>query len=155
MKTIHQNLNIMVQEGVIYTDGREVKVTPYQLIVGSKEYLLDGITKIRFLTIHQSKFPPIFLMLLGLGGIVCGWLNVFTGDPVNIGSYSMAINQLCDLAGVFLLLTGAIWLAVLHDRYAVRITTAEGEKDAVVSKRRDYISQIVSALHEAVDYKFE
>ena len=37
----------------------------------------------------------------------------------------------------------------LGERYAVSITTAEGEKNVVISKRKEYITQIVHALNEA------
>ena len=48
-----------------------------------------------------------------------------------------------------LALIGIIVLAIVRERYAVRIATAEGEKNAVVSDKKEYISQIVNALNEA------
>jgi hypothetical protein len=37
----------------------------------------------------------------------------------------------------------------LREKYAVRIYTAEGEKNVVVSASREYISQIIDALNRA------
>ena len=41
---------------------------------------------------------------------------------------------------------------MIRQRYAVRIATAEGEKDVVVSSRKEYIQQIVDALNRAYNY---
>ena len=48
-------------------------------------------------------------------------------------------------------LIGILILASAHERYAVRIGTAEGEKNAVVSRKREYIAQIVDAINHAFD----
>ena len=58
--------------------------------------------------------------------------------------------------GVAIALIGTIQIILERERYAVRIATAEGEKNVVVSKRKEYISQIVDALNEAyrtVDFR--
>jgi len=44
---------------------------------------------------------------------------------------------------------GLIVMVIVRERYAVRIATAEGEKNAVVSNKKEYIAQIVNALNEA------
>jgi hypothetical protein len=54
--------------------------------------------------------------------------------------------------GGFLVVLGSIALAVVREKYSVRIATAEGEKDAVVSTKKEYISQIVDAINNAVSY---
>jgi len=147
---------IMTQDGVIYTDGREVKVTPYQFIVGKTEYLLEGITTIRLFIIRGNKLPAIILILLGMGGILAGWRQLLAGeiDSATAGTHVLTYNQLAIYGGAILFVLGALLFALVQDKYAVRITTAEGEKDAVVSTKKDYINQIVSALREAVNYRF-
>jgi hypothetical protein len=64
---------------------------------------------------------------------------------------TLAINTFAMWVGVGLVVLGIIILAVSRVRYAVRISTAEGEKNAVVSGKREYISQIVDAIHSAFD----
>jgi hypothetical protein len=54
--------------------------------------------------------------------------------------------------GGFLTLVGIIALAIVRERYAVRIATAEGERDAVVSSKKEYVSQIVDAINQAVTF---
>ena len=58
-------------------------------------------------------------------------------------------NTVAIWAGGAIALIGILVLAIVRERYAVRIATAEGEKNAVVSERKEYISQIVNALNEA------
>ena len=139
----------MIQDGVIYTDGHDVKVTPHQLIVGKTEYLLAGVTAIRLVTLRGNKMPPILFILLGIAGIVVGWKQLLSGAI----SAGITLNQLAVYAGAILFILGALWFGLVHDKYAVRITTAAGEKDAVVSTKKDYINQIVSALQEAANSK--
>ena len=139
----------MIEGSVIYTDGHRVKVTPYQFIVGKVEYLLEGIIKIRFLTIRGNKWPGIFLAVVGVIGFVCGWLGLFYREAVYAGDTLLNLNQIAIYAGGALFLIGLIWLIIVRDKYTVRITTAEGDKDAVVSRKKDYIQQIVNALYQA------
>lgn len=150
------NFNRMTQDGVIYTDGREVTVTPYQFIVGKTEYLLEGITTIRLFTLRGNKLPAIVLILLGIMGVLAGWKQLFSGaiNSAQAGTHVVTFNQLVVYGGIILFVMGALWFALVQDKYAIRITTAEGEKDAVVSTKKDYINQIVSALREAVNYRF-
>ena len=44
---------------------------------------------------------------------------------------------------------GLLIMIRMREKYAVRIFTAEGEKNVVVSQSREYISQIVDALNRA------
>jgi hypothetical protein len=58
-------------------------------------------------------------------------------------------NEVAMWAGGGVALIGLLVVAIVRERYAVRIATAEGEKNAVVSDKKEYISQIVNALNEA------
>jgi hypothetical protein len=61
-------------------------------------------------------------------------------------------NTLALWVGIALAAIGIILLMLAKERYAVRIGTAEGEKNAVVSSKREYIAQIVDAVHSAFDF---
>ena len=141
----------MTQDGVIYTDGREVTITPFQFIIGRTEYLLEGITKIRFLTLRARRAAPIVLLLLGIVLTILGAMYKITPGTlsVNMGAFAPA-DAIIFYIGIILLILGLIWLLRIHDRYSVRITTAEGDKDAIISDNRDYIQQIIDALREAM-----
>ncbi len=141
----------MTQDGVIYTDGREVTITPFQFIIGRTEYLLEGITKIRVLTIRARRAAPIVFLLVGIMLTILGATYKITPGTMNMnmGSFAPA-DAFIFYSGMVLLVFGMIWLLRIHDRYSVRITTAEGDKDAIISDNRDYIQQIIDALREAM-----
>ena len=52
-------------------------------------------------------------------------------------------------AGIIFFISGMAIMFSQKEKYAVRIFTAEGEKNVVVSQSREYISQIVDALNRA------
>ena len=142
----------MTPDKVIYTDGRDVTVTDSALKVKSTSYKLSGITKVMMRTIHPDRWPGVLLLLLGLAAAVLGFLNMVPADmSLRTDSGMVDSNTLAIWVGIGLALIGIIILVSMHDRYAVRIGTAEGEKNAVVSRKREYIAQIVDAIHNAFD----
>jgi hypothetical protein len=142
----------MIPDKVIYTDGRDVVVTESTLKVKSHSYRLNGITKLSLWTIRADRWPGVLLMALGLIAAATGYLGLLPADlNMQTDNGILAANMLALWIGAGLFLIGILALAVSRNRYAVRIGTAEGEKNAVVSARRDYISQIVDAIHTAFD----
>lgn len=145
----------MIPDKVLYTDGRDVTVTESTLKVKNRAYELRGITKFGLLIRRPDRFPGILLLLGGIVLAACGFLglfpeNVMEGDSVKAAATDA--NALAMWVGAGLALLGIIIMAIVKERYSVRIATAEGEKDAIVSTRKEYISQIVDALNRAVGY---
>lgn len=142
----------MKPDKVIYTDGRDVTVTDSVLKVKNHSYNLSGITKLSFWTIRPERWPGVLLMLLGITAAVLGVLRLIPAD-MNMQADDGVIsgNVLALWGGVALAVIGLLILIFSHERYAVRIGTAEGEKNAVVSRKREYIVQIVDAVHSAFD----
>jgi hypothetical protein len=142
----------MTPDKVIYTDGRDVVVTDSTLKVKNTSYHLNGITKLSLWTIRPDRWPGILLLLIGLIAAVGGYMNMLPPDlNMNTEDGYLSANTLAMWIGAGLFLVGILALALSKERYAVRIGTAEGEKNAVVSARREYIAQIVDALHSAFD----
>ena len=141
----------MAQDKVIYTDGRDVVVTDSTLQVKNNSYKLSGITKLSFWTIRPDRWPAVVLLLLGVISAVIGYLRVFSEQSISDGG--MSANTLALYIGVGLVILGLLALVISKERYAVRIGTAEGEKNAVVSSKREYIAQIVDAIHSAFDLR--
>jgi hypothetical protein len=149
---LKKRINAMTQDKLIYTDGHDVIVTESTFKVKNTAYRLNGITKLCLWTIRPDRWPGALALLLGLAGVVCGVMGVIPAD-INMATDNGLIsgNELALYIGAGLALIGIIVLAASKERYAVRIATAEGEKNAVVSGKREYIAQIVDALHSAFD----
>lgn len=142
----------MTPDRVIYTDGRDVTVTDSALKVKNTSYSLNGITKLSFWTIRPDRWPGILLLLLGLTAAVFGFLNLVPADMnVQTDDGLVSGNALALWIGIALAVLGILILLFARERYAVRIGTAEGEKNAIVSSKREYIAQIVDAIHSAFD----
>ncbi len=139
----------MAEENVIYTDGHNVKVTPYQFIVGSHRYKLGGITNVQMHSIAPNRTPGIVAAFIGIIAIICGTFNLIPPDVYSLGDIFITSNKLSILVGGLLILIGMVWIFLHHTKYAVRITTAEGEKNTVISPEKDYIHQIVNAINSA------
>jgi TM2 domain-containing membrane protein YozV len=140
----------MIPEKVLYTDGRDVTVTDSTLKIKTTAYNLSGITNLSLWTIKPERWPGVLLMLLGLALAVAGWFGVVP-DSVNIQTDNGIVtgNMLALWIGIALFVIGIVALSLGKERYAVRIATAEGEKNAIVSDKREYIAQIVDAVNKA------
>ena len=137
---------------LIYTDGHDVVVTESSFKVKNTSYRLNGITKLCLWTIRPDRWPGVLLFLIGAVAVVVGYMNLLHAH-LNLATDNgyIGANTLAIYIGAGLALLGLIVFAVSKERYAVRIGTAEGEKNAVVSRKREYISQIVDALNSAFD----
>jgi len=143
----------MTPDRVIYTDGRDVTVTDSTLKVKNTSYKLSGITKLSFWTIRAERWPGVLLLLIGLTALVLGFMGLVPADmTVRADNGTIDSNTLAIWLGVGLTVVGLVSLMLAHERYAVRIGTAEGEKNAVVSRKREYIAQIVDAVNNAFNF---
>lgn len=141
----------MTTERILYTDGHDVTVTESTFRVRKHFYRLDGITRHSFSIIRPSKLPGIFLTGLGVLAIAVGISNVSLQSNFALSIYSLTIGSktLFLIGGCILILTGALLMGLMKEKYSVRIVTAEGEKHVLVSNRREYISMVVEALNKA------
>jgi hypothetical protein len=146
----------MMPDKVLYSDGHDVTVTDSVLKVKNTVYKINGITKHALFKLKPQRFPSFFLLILGAILTICGVLQQISPNLIPDMRFNETIvtaNTLAVAAGLFLMLVGIIVIAVMHDRYAVRIATAEGEKNVVVSRHKEYVQQIVNALSEAFNFR--
>lgn len=145
----------MIPDKVLYTDGRGITVTDSVLKVNTHSYSLNGISKHGLLIMRPDRIPGLLLLLVGFIVAVVGILNLippsFISD-INLNKELVTANVVAIWAGGGLALIGVLILAITRERYAVRIATAEGEKNVVVSTQKEYISQIVNALNVAFSH---
>jgi hypothetical protein len=136
----------MVPNEIIYTDGRDIVVTRSTFQVKNTFYMLQGITKHGLSVIRPRKLPAVLFMFVGLAIVLASFMGFVPGFAVK----NLWIDQGIIMAtGALLVIIGCILMLTIKEKYAVRIDTAEGEKDVVVSTHREYIAQIITALNRA------
>ena len=149
------NQKIMIPDKVLYTDGHEVVITESTFQVRNKSYNLNGITKHGLQTVKPDRAPGIIVFVLGAISSLCGILKLIPTDwmdNVYLNGNSYGINTIAVWTGIVIALIGILITSLVKERYAVRIATAEGEKNAVVSSKKEYIRQILNALNEAYGF---
>lgn len=145
----------MLRDKILYTDGHDVTITDSMLMVRNMEYRLIGITKHGFHIVKPLRLPGYLLFISGAILLLCGLLNLWPSNvvsPSEIFGVTFSGSAIIIGIGAFLALVGILIIGLLRERYAVRIATAEGEKNVVVSKQRAYINQIVDALNAAFNF---
>jgi hypothetical protein len=142
----------MIPEKILYTDGHEVTVTDSVFKVKKTMYDLKGITRHGFLIIQPHRLLPMIIALIGVMMIAAGTLRIVPESflrNLKFESFVISGNAVTLGLGAGLLIVASITLSLMKERYAVRIATAEGEKNVVVSKRKEYVAQIMDALNKA------
>lgn len=148
----------MTTEKLLYTDGHKVTVTDSTFRVDKHLYHLEGIVRHDFKVIAPRRVPILVSITAGLSFLTLGVFNLV---PVNVipqlevGNYVLTARLLSLIFGGAMLLAGFIFLMIEKEKYGVQIVTAEGEKDVVISKKREYITMIDEALTKALQrWKF-
>lgn len=137
----------MIPDRIVYTDGHDVTVTDSALHIGNTAYKLDGIIRYGLIVIRPQRLAGIALILLGLVVAAAGFFRLLPADMYVDHNMLLDLNLIAQVLGVVLLMGGVVAAILSREKYALRIATAEGEKNAVVSRRKEYINQIVDALH--------
>jgi hypothetical protein len=123
--------SITPTETTFYQDGG-VLVTQSRYVTNAKTYAMRNISSVHIFEIVKSKTAPVILAVLG-------FFLLFANDFRIIGGLLLA-------GGV-----GALFL--IKNEYAVRISTNSGEANSLVSKDKNYIQKIVSALNKAIIHR--
>lgn len=141
----------MSSENILYTDGHDVTVTDSTFRVRKSFYRLEGITRHGFSIIKPSRVPAFIFSGLGLMILAIGISNLKPEFNFNMDvfGYTLSLNTLLIIQGSALISVGVALAILMKERYGVRIVTAEGEKNVIVSDRREYVSMIVDALNKA------
>jgi hypothetical protein len=142
----------MNTDKVYYTDGHDVVVTASTFKVHNKEYRLPGITRHGLSTLKPQRAPGLFLFIIGMLVVTLGAYQLMPPgyvDNMLIMDRWVTVNDWAVIFGATLGLVGLLIAMLVKTKYAVRIATAEGENDVVVSKHREYVRQIIDGLNKA------
>jgi hypothetical protein len=141
----------MSAERILYTDGHDVTVTDSTLRVRKSLYRLDGISKHSFSIVRPNRLPGLFFICLGLIGLTAGVSGGVQNSNFAIQVASTVLGSeivLITFSGL-LMLIGIIFIIATKEKYGVHIVTENGEKDVLVSDRKEYVSMVVEALNKA------
>lgn len=144
----------MIKDKIIYTDGHTVTVTDSMFHVRKTAYQLNGIIKHGLYVLKPHRLPGLFMVLTGLILIVAGLAKLAPGVPndIIVNGTTIPAHTFILVTGAVVALTGVLITGLMRERYAVRIATAEGEKNVVISSQKEYIAQIVDAISSAYRY---
>lgn len=133
---------ISLQETTYFSE-KNVKITSTRAIIFDQTYSMANITSVSTKELHPNQSFGIILMLVGMLFSLCGLPGLFN---LTEGS---SILLTFFVGGVIALVFG-IYLIATSKRYAVRLGSASGETNALISKDQDYIQNIVDALNQAI-----
>ena len=138
---------------IFYADAQHhVFVTDSMFIIKDKEYNLPSIRDHIIKEIKPTPTAGFVVAIVGtillLGGvfhfIALRFMPNVTLLDFTFGAFSWSI-----LMGALILFGGLFMIAMAKPKYALHISTSEGENDVLVSPRREYIRQIIDALNRA------
>ncbi|MEW2922908.1 DUF6232 family protein [Muricauda sp. ANG21] len=122
----------MENEKIFFRDTN-VLVTQSRVVIFNKTYSLGNVSSVDMLVKHKTgtKFFSLSLLIIGLLGI---------------------FNEVYGL-GVFSIAIAALLFFFMKDEFIVRISSNSGENNALISKNKDYVQQVVNAISEAIIYR--
>lgn len=125
-------METQIQNETTFYQDSSVTVTQSRYITQSKTYAMRNISSVHIFEIEKSRAIPILMILFGIPFL-------FSGDIFWIG--------------LILIVLGILILFSIKNEFAVRISTNAGEANSIVSKNRDYVQKIVSALNDAIIHR--
>ena len=142
------------EDFLIWSDGKNIKVTSKEFVVDSGRYLIKSIRSVRLHFVRHFKYPAFTILIAGiilmLGGL-SGWLHNIPLEEIYIGNLLITANRLFLIVGAILSVLGLLWLSILQNEYAVVISTDDGERNPVSGRKKDELGKIVTALKKAMN----
>ncbi len=139
------------QEEIIYTDGHGIKITDRNFYTKDQTYLIEGITDVRLIRRPAATWPVILLFLLGVAGMLAGAYEMLANQTLTFTDsvYVVDTNTVALVTGIVFVLLSIVVFVMTRDRYAVGIRTAEGMRQPVKSKKKEYARHLVNLLQSA------
>lgn len=125
----------MIEEKIFMQQGG-VTVTSTRFITPIKTHAMAGITAV---SAQKKKIDASWAVSLIIAGLIFA-----------ISDWKGSSNL-----GMVLLVAGLVWLAILffNKTYVVRIESASSHSDALESRNKAFILNVVAALNEAIVHR--
>jgi len=131
----------MPQELLFELNG--ARVTPYIATFGGTSYQIANIGSVRVVRRKKSNPLTVIIFLLGLGILAAAIAKCRITGPVE-EYFSMAATGVAVMIAAFLL--QLIWPRRL---YVLVLRTSSGDVDAVVSRNKEFVSNVQKAVEQA------
>jgi len=122
-----------MEEKILFNEGN-VQVSSTRFIVGNQTYAMNGVTSVKSHVSKPNKVGPIL-------GIIAGLFIAFSAE----GAGKVIGLGIAAVAGFILYNQKAT--------YAVVLNSSSGETQALADHDGDYISNVVSALNDALVHR--
>ncbi|NJO02272.1 MAG: DUF308 domain-containing protein [Bacteroidia bacterium] len=137
-----------MRQNTIYSDGHGIHVTEEEFRAGRHVYKLDGVTEVKMVEKAPRHFTAIALLVMGVLALIAGILSLFPLAPLTYNAV-LTWNELAMILGVLLIIAGVALIIAARRKYAVLVTTAEGTREVLVSRDREYVAHVLNALKQA------
>lgn len=135
-----------------FTDGNSVVVTNSSLQVKNAVYPLANIYSHKVSVVSPKRVSSTIFMGIGILVFICGAMNLLpstlTGSTSILG-FTIIKNALIMVTGIAILLCAMVIMFLLKEKYVVSLSTSRGEKQIIVSRKREYVNEIIDALNHA------
>nr|WP_282560861.1 DUF6232 family protein [Providencia alcalifaciens] len=95
---------------------------------------MNGVTSVKRGETNPSKVAPIIMCIIGAIALINGTATSF-------------------LVGAILIILGVLWFRAIKPEYIVFLNSASGESQALSSKDRKYIDDVINALNNAIIHR--
>jgi hypothetical protein len=133
---------------ILYIDGQGVSVTRFTLKVKNQSFPVKTLSY-RPVMVTPRRLPAMIAFIVGLVLLTSGYVKAIS--PAHLIGFEERVLLPAAAIYVGLLIMGLSLLAAFmtRERYALQITTSEGVRNIVVSRKKSYIMKIVHRLHYA------
>ena len=139
-----------VEDRVIHEDEC-VKVTPLRLIIKNenKTYAMSNVTTVSCCRLKKDYKWPIRIIVIGIA------LILWTAFGANgIVEENKIIKEIAEKLGLPFIFWGFVWMLFIKRKYVLVISGNSGtDENALVSKNRKYIENVLDAINSAIIQK--
>ncbi|WP_330985536.1 MULTISPECIES: DUF6232 family protein [Enterobacterales] len=126
-----------MEEKEFYRNGN-VSITNARFLVGSTTYAMNGVTSVKRGQTDPSKMGPIIMAIIGV-------IMVFVAASILAKLFGVAIAVIAVIA--------VVWFRAIKPDYMVYLNSASGESQALASKNKHYIDDVINSLNNAIVHR--
>lgn len=133
---------------ILYIDGQGVSVTRFTLKVKDRSYPVKTLSY-RPVMLSPRRFPAMITFTIGLILITGGYVKAISPSALVGFEEKILLPFMAIYAGLVVMSLSLIAAFMTRERYALQITTSEGVKNVVVSRKKSHITKIIHKLNFA------